>query len=175
MADIKSNQNPANEKEIGGIPADYMPMGAPTLKLEVPEKPGWHRRWIRGEAGRLQRAMRAGYRFVTPDEVTVNNTDIAGGSTSDGNTDLGSSRVSVISGDKVDATGQPGRLYLMECPIQLYNRSRSMHNERNVDIAETLKGGSVGSEKEAQVDKDSRYVDKKRTRMPDMFTPKLDN
>lgn len=172
MTDQTDKQNPANEVDKGGIPKGYTPMGAPTLKLEVPDRPGYHRRWIRGEAGRIQRALRAGYSFVAPDDVNVNNFDLGGDGSVSGNTDMGSSRVSVISGDKTDATGQPGRLYLMECPLHLYERSRSMHEERNDDIATALKGGTVGAENENEIDKDARYVDRKRTRMPNLFTRK---
>lgn len=174
MTDSKLNpsSNPANVAEKGVLPPGYVPMGAPVQKLQVPEREGYHRRWIRGDAGRIQKAMRAGYQFVAPDDVNLNNFGLGGDASTSGNTDMGSSRVSVISGDKTDATGQPGRLYLMECPIDLYERSRQTMREINEDVADALKGGRIGSESDGASDKSARYVDKKKTAMPNLFTAK---
>lgn len=162
--------NPANKEEKRVLPKNFQPMSSGGLKMEVPQKDGFHRRWFRGDAGRINRAMQAGYTFVDPKEVDLNNFDLGGSSAETGNTDLGGSRVSIISGDGPDATGQPGRMYLMECPLEYYDASRKIVEDRNDDIAEALKGGTIGAEKDKDVD--SRYVDAQRTKMPNMFTRK---
>lgn len=165
----QTKTNPANAKERSALPKNYVPMGAPVLKLDVPEKEGFHRRWIRGDAGRLIKAQRAGYVFVSRADVDLANYDLGGDANNSGNTDMGSDRVSLISGEKVDATGQPGRLYLMECPIDVYNRSRALVADINEGIADTLTNGMVGAEKESNTDKGNRYL---KGKVPDLFIPK---
>lgn len=162
--------NPANKPEKHVKPKGFQPMAIGGLKMEVPDKPGYHRRWIRGDAGRINKAMRAGYTFVDSKEVDLNNFDLGGDAKTSGNTDLGGSRVSIVSGDGSDETGQPGRMYLMECPLEFYEASRKIVEDRNDDIAEALKGGTIGSEKDRDVD--ARYVDNQRTKVPNMFTKK---
>ncbi len=104
--------NPANETKVSAIPENYVPMSAPIQRLQVPEKPGFVRYWFRGDPARLQRAQQAGYRFVNPADVKVNNFDVGGDSKESGSTDLGT-RVSVVTGDEQGFDGQPNRLYLM--------------------------------------------------------------
>ena len=127
--------NPANEKQVSVIPENYIPMSAPVQRLQVPEKEGWVRYWFRGDYNRLARAQQAGYRFVQPDEVRVNNLDVAGNPNESGNTDLGS-RVSIVTGDEMGPDGQPNRLYLMEIPKELYEYGQKLLQERNDTIAE---------------------------------------
>lgn len=162
--------NPANLKEKFGLPADYQPMSAGTPKLSVPEKEGYHRRWFRGDPGRIARAIQAGYKFVDKEEVALANFDLGGDAKTSGNTDMGT-RVSVISGDKADSTGQPSRLYLMECPIEVYRYSRKLHRDRNESVAEALRGGKIGAghDDETEVDAAQRYV---KGKVPDLFNPK---
>lgn len=148
--------NPANEKQKVVIPPGYKPLGQAQKRLEVPERPGYHRRWIRGEFNRISRAQQAGYTFVDQSDVDVNNFDIGGDAKDSGNSDLGT-RVSVTSGDDIGPHGQPGRMYLMEIPEELYEHGRSFLEERNDAIAEALRGGTSGSDEE----KDKRYVSKK--------------
>jgi hypothetical protein len=162
--------NPANEKERGSLPPGYQPMSMATKRLEVPEREGFHRRWFRGEPGRLARAQQAGYRFVDKQDVMLNNFDLGGDAKDSGDTDLGT-RVSVIAGDDIDPSGQPGRLYLMECPNELYEYSRSIIEDINEGVAESLRGGSIGSNEsgESSHDARTRYT---KGKMPELFTPK---
>lgn len=154
------SNNPANEKPQGSLPPGYVPMSQGVLSLEVPEKDGYHRRWFRGDPGRIQRALRAGYRFVDPTEVSLNNFDLGGDASASGNTDMGT-RVSLISGDEADATGQPQRLYLMECPLELYEHSRNLVEERNDSVAAALRGGAIGNENdETNSDRSKRYTNR---------------
>jgi hypothetical protein len=163
----KEKANPANAPLE--LPKGYRPMTTQQLRLEVPERPGWHRRWFRGNPGRLARAQQAGYRFVDEKDCDVNNHDLAGDSTAAGSTDLGS-RVSVISGESGQG-GQPTRMYLMECPMELYEHGRSILEQRNDQVAAALRGGTVGagSQGESQKDVQNRYV-MKNTKSPSLLT-----
>ena len=158
----KNLVNPANTVTEKAIPKDFKPMTQGTLRLEVPEKDGYHRYWFRGDPGRLARAQKAYYRFVDPDEVDINNFDFAGDVKSTGNTDLGT-RVSVVTGDDITHGGQPNRLYLMECPIELYEESQRILSERNEEVAAALRGGKMG------VDEADKAYNKEAP--PNLFTP----
>jgi hypothetical protein len=158
----KNNNNPANSISETTLPKDFKPMTQGTLRLEVPKKDGFHRHWFRGDPGRIARALKAYYKFVDPDEVDINNFDMAGDSTVSGNTDLGT-RVSVVSGDDIQHSGQPSRLYLMECPEELYEESQRILAERNEDVAAALRGGKMG------VDEADKAYNKEAP--PNLFTP----
>lgn len=157
--------NPANPPLE--LPKGYKPMSAPTLKLEVPEKPGWHRHWFRGTQGRLAAAQRAGYRFVDPDDCDVVNTDLAGDATAAGSTDLGS-RVSVAAGDDA-GSGQAGRLYLMECPEEWYLHSQKLIEKENDRTAETLRGVGIGQGQNGETASDVAHRYTKNTKVPSLF------
>lgn len=166
--------NPSNEKEKSVLPAGYQPMSMGAQSLAVPEKDGYHRRWFRSDPGRIQRALRAGYRFVDTSEVDLNNFDLGGDAKESGNTDLGT-RVSIISGDEADATGQPSRLYLMECPQELYEHSRSIIEERNDSIAAAIRGDGIGAGEDGEEtarDRSKRYTPKNQQNKLDLFTKK---
>lgn len=154
MSQKKANPANSNLGELE-LPKGYKPMTGGELRLEVPEKDGWHRHWFRGSAGRIKRAMQAGYQFVDPEDVDVNNFDIAGDSEESGSTDLGS-RVSVISGDDIGESGQAGRLYLMECPMELFEHAQSILQQRVDETAEALRGGLIGQGKEGETPSDIR-------------------
>jgi hypothetical protein len=162
----EAKNNPANIPEL---PAGYKPMTSSTLRLEVPEKKGYHRHWFRGTPERLTRAQQAGYEFVRPEEVQVNNMDLGGDSTASGNTDLGT-RVSVISGESNDATGQPGRMYLMEVRDELFEYSQRLLADRNESVAEALRGGKIGAGEAGANARDdaNRYI---KGPTPDLFNP----
>lgn len=164
-----SEQNPANETKVSEIPENYIPMSAPIQRLQVPEKPGYVRYWFRGDPGRLQRAMQAGYQFVDPQEVKTNNFDVGGDSKTSGNTDMGS-RVSIISGDENGPDGQPNRLYLMEIKKELFDYGQKFLQQRNESIAEELRAGLIGSDATGESSRDAanRYS---KTGVPDLFNP----
>lgn len=158
--------NPANEKEKSVRPANYRPMSSGQKKLEVPERPGYYRRWFRGDAGRINRALQAGYTFVDPSAVALNNFDLGGDAKESGNTDLGSSRVSVVSGEGADSNGQAERLYLMECPQELYEESKRYVDERNDSVAAALRGGFAEGDGDPE---GKRYM---KGKSPDLFIKK---
>jgi hypothetical protein len=160
--------NPANEKETRVLPEGYRPLSQPSMKLEVPHKKGYHRRWFNGTASRIARAHQAGWTFVDKDEAEVNNFDVGGDAKTDGNTDMGT-RVSIISGEDRDKSGQPARMYLMEIPDWLYKRGRQYQQEQNEGIARALREGSVGDVGEDS-DTKHKYVNKKLSKL-NLFTP----
>ncbi len=166
---MSENNNPANDEYE--IPEGFQPMDSATQRLEVKKRDGYHRHWFRGNPERIARAQKAGYRFVDQEDVTINNFDLAGDAKATGSSDLGS-RVSVISGDDLDNTNQPGRLYLMECPNHLYDISKNILEERNESVAAALRGGKIGAESpetgETRADSNKRYV---KGNTPDLFIP----
>lgn len=161
--------NPAELKAKYKLDPNFQPMSAGVPKLAVPEIEGFQLRWFRGDPGRIARAQLAGYTFVDQDEVHLNNFDLGGDAKANGNTDLGS-RVSVISGDEADSTGQPARLYLMKVPNEVHEYSRGLLEDRNESIAEALRGGKIGAghDGESRKDQETRYV---KGEVPDLFNP----
>ena len=155
----KEKQSPANGKLE--LPKGYKPLTGSTLRLEVPEKLGWHRHWFRGTPARLQRAAQAGYRFVDHEDVDVNNFDLAGDSKGSGSTDMGT-RVSVVSGDGAEANNQPSRMYLMECSDEIFAYAQSILQQQVDSTADALRGGSIGSREagESSEDSEKRYTTK---------------
>lgn len=158
--------NPANSLDI--IPENFRPMSAAVLRLEVPERAGFHRHWFRGTAERIARAQQAGYRFVDERMVRINNFDLAGSEQASGSSDMGS-RVSVISGEDADASGQPSRLYLMECPLEYYEKGQEVLGLQNDQIARVLGGGGLRDPGETEQDFASRYS---KLNVPDLFKKK---
>lgn len=152
MTDKKTN--PSQDKGDLDLPAGYKPMSVGMRRLEVPDRDGWHRHWFRGNPGNLAKAQQAGYKFVDPDDIELNDFDLAGNGESTG-TDMGDSRVSVSSGDGSE------RLYLMECPERLFQYAQSLHMEGVHQTAASLKGGTVGKGKggETSTDTNQTYSD----------------
>ena len=148
-----------------------IPMSVPVQRLEAPEIPGYHLHWFTGTSERLQRAIDGGYEFVDERETKINNVSIGGESTRSGNTDMGS-RVSVVSGQEVGKDGQPTRLILMKIKQEWWEEDQKLVENRNEKVAAALRGGLLGAEKDAAGDTGLRYVDKARTKIPDLFTPK---
>jgi hypothetical protein len=157
----KQPYNPANSV-TNDLPKDFVPMTQGRLKLEVPDKPGYHRHWFIGEPQRLERARRAGYVMVDPDEVNIASFDLAGDGLKNGNT-LGS-EVSIAAGAGLNSVGAPLRLYLMECPMQYYEAGQAIIQEQNDNIAAILRGGKVGVN-----EPDMAY---NKEKAPNLFTPR---
>ena len=164
---IESANNPANEPKKKELPANWIPLSGGVQKLVVPERTGYKRRWFRGDPGRIARARQAGYSHVDRKDVALNNFDLGGDANASGGTDLGS-YVSVISGDDAGPDGQPGRMYLMECPIEFYEASRAFVEERNDGIVEALTSGTLGDAQESA----KRYTSVDKNGLPDLFRKK---
>lgn len=129
-----------------------IPMSTPTLKLYVPNIPGYHPHWFNDDPGRISRALRAGYSFVTEDEVDLNITStLAESSLGNGNTDLGG-QISIV----VDrTTGQ--RAYLMKIKTEYYLQDQAALEEANSKVDKVVRRGQVGAEGDMIIDRDKRY------------------
>lgn len=147
-----------------------IPMSVPVQRLEAPDIPGYHLHWFLGTAERLQRAIDGGYEFVDPREAQINSVNLGGDSAISGNTDMGS-RVSVVSGQEVGKDGQPIRLVLMKIKQEWWDEDQKLVEQRNEQVAAALRGGLLGAEKDHVGDTQMRYIDKSRTKIPDLFNP----
>lgn len=172
-----SQVNPANAPAKTAAERVRIPMTAPMRKLEVSSIPGYHLQWIRGTADRMAQAKRAGYTFVTEDEVSLNSTGLGDDGLKSGSTDMGSG-VSTIEGGEAGPDGQPVRLHLMKQRIEDYLEDQKVVQDRNDNVARALTaafmGGHVGGQApgEKPEDMQNRYVDRKRMVVPEMFRKK---
>lgn len=153
-----------------------IPLSVPQRKLEVPNIPGYHLRWIRGTATRLQHALRAGFEYVSWDEVDLNDIGPGGDASHSGNGDMGS-RVSIAEGGQIE-DGQSVRMFLMKQKMEYYLEDHAVLQKRNDSIADSLttgfQQGTVGGRADGETTDDiqQRYVDRKRTTIPDFFKKK---
>jgi hypothetical protein len=160
--------NPANLPDRQTPQRNRVPMSLPTQKLAAPEIPGFHTHWMRGEPQRIAQALRAGYEWVHPDEVDLNDFGIANGPEDSGNQDLGS-RVSYISGR--DESGGAQRLYLMKLPLEYWEEDQKALGANQEKIAAQLRGDKGFFERGQEgYEAETRYShgEQKRT----MFHPK---
>lgn len=167
-SDVQTPQdvpNPASDPEADFDESKWVPMGAKSGRLKVPVKPGWHRHWFRNEPGRIERAMQAGYRFVDPEEISMIPQQLGGSVEQGGSTDLGS-KVSVAAGGFGDQ-GQALRLFLMECPMHLYERAKAMLQRDTDNTVDALAAGRGG--KEDYAESGNSYV---RGDIPKLFRKK---
>jgi hypothetical protein len=109
----------------------YQSMNTPLMSMDVNPKPGFYRRWIRGDSVRLAKARRAGFVFVSPIDVP----EFSGS-----NVDLGD-RVSIVSGPS-SSENQMGRMFLMEIPDELAKRYKDEAQERNMSPINVIRKGS---------------------------------
>jgi hypothetical protein len=136
LAASMQKSNPANPPEKA--PRQRIPMALPTLKLAIPEVPGYVLHWFRGNSQRINQAIQAGYEFVERGEVEVNGVGLANSYESDGNTDLGT-RVSVSAGSEGD-DGNTSRLYLMKIKQEHWNEDELAVQANHEQIAAQLRG-----------------------------------
>lgn len=161
-------QNPANSTTTPKAERRRIPMSVPVQRLQVPDKPGWHRHWFRTD--RIARAQQAGYQFVRPEDVHVNNVALGGTTALSGNTDLGS-QVSIVSGTTAD--NQIERLVLMEIQEELWQEDQAIAQARSDQVVEALNYGVLGGQQTKDAGElNMRYVSKSRTSLPEMFKKK---
>lgn len=158
--------NPANAPEKQLPERSRIPMSLPVQRLAVPEIPGLHCHWMKGDAQRIQQALRAGYRFIEQDEVDLNTFGVADGADDSGHKDLGS-RVSIVAG--TDETGGAQRLYLMGLPQELWDSDQAVMAERQEAIAAQLRGDKGFAE--AGLDASNRYVSPQSDGNRNIFLP----
>lgn len=172
--------NPAGES-APRVERKRIPMSLPTQKLAAAEIPGYFTYWMRGIPDRLLQADRAGFEFVSQEEALINNVSLGGDTMKDGSTDMGS-RVSVLasstSGGEIGSDNQPIRLYLMKQKWEWHMEDENLLQQRNLSVADALSGqfdaGTVGGKAPGESSEDlaQRYVDRSRSRRPDLFKPK---
>lgn len=172
MAKNTSSENPAEQVGTSVTEKTRVPMTAPQRKLELPEIPGYRIYWFRGEPGRIQRALRAGYEFIKPEEVDVNNFDLGGDASLSGQGDLGD-KVSVAAQDGVGDNGQFLRLYAMKIKIEYYNADQEKYEKDRIDpFVNALVGGRVSTGDGGEQPGDVQHRYRKPTTLPKMFTKK---
>lgn len=151
-------------KSLRVTEATRVPMNLPTPKLAVPEVPGYYLYWHRGAD--VPRAIQAGYSFIEPEDVSLEQKGVANDAGISGSTDLGT-RVSVVAGGTVSETDlSPERLYLMKLPMEWHLKDMAEHEARNEEIARALRGGLVGAD--GDPDRNKRYMKAGQ----DLFFPK---
>lgn len=130
-------------------------MAIPQLMLEVPAIDGYEMHWFADRPGRIPRAVQAGYEFVNPEEVKVNNFGIAADLMQTGNSDMGT-RISVHGG--TSESGGSERLYLMKIKKEWYDKDMALREQNSDQVVNALKHGLVGSERDKMVDAAQRYA-----------------
>lgn len=157
-----------------------IPMTMPTQKLYAPDIPGYFTYWMKGTPERLAQADRAGFEFVDQSELLVNNVSLGGDAAKSGTTDLGS-RVSTLAsttGEGESSGGQPLRLYLMKQKWEWHLEDQGILERTNQGVADALTAGftqgTLGGKEtdETQADFAQRYVDPRRSKVPDFFKRK---
>jgi len=149
----------------------------PERKLHIPENaiPGYVLYFFRGEPGRLSSALRKGWEWVTPEEVSefIATSGVGADPLESGATDMGG-KVSVPAQEGVGPDGQYLRLYLMKLKKEYWDADMEKYIENRIQpIVDAFASGMVGAENDVTVDRNKRYV--KKGELPEMFkrkTPK---
>lgn len=165
--------NPANAPQATAAARRRVPMTQPQRRLETSELPGYHLQWIRGAPDRIQQARAAGFEFVQVGEVSTN-AAVLGTEPLDGvSSDLGEI-VSITDGSEVVA-GQALRLYLMKQPQEYYDEDAALRQADADAVVDALTAGMTGvgqSSGETAEDASLRFVDRSRTKLPELFRRK---
>lgn len=173
---VDKTQDVAGAVKLAAQEPEYIPMTLPQMKLAVPDIPGYHMHWMMNTPERVTAALRAGYEFVTQDEVQLSNLDLSGDAKTEGNSDMGTrvTRLASSYGDgQIGKDGQPARLILMKQREELHRKHQKLLETRNDSIADTFtasfRDGTVGGQAagETQADMRQRYV--KGSKVPDLF------
>lgn len=151
--------NPAERPGRTSAERQRIPMSVPVQRLSVPKIPGYHLHWFRGTPDRILRAQQAGYEFVESHEVQLNSTLLGSDSAESGNMSLGD-RVMVAAGSEVTVDNQPVQMVLMKLKEEFWHHDQMLLEDRNEEIAETIRGGKVaaGQAGENPYDVTQRYT-----------------
>lgn len=123
-----------------------VPMGTPSIRLEVPVVPGYSCRWINDQDDRINRATNGGYEFLL-------RTDFPNYGLTEsmpGNTDLGD-KVSRIVGTA--RAGGPLRAYLMKIKQEWFDEDQAAKLGPVMETEKAIREGMVGKKED-----DGRYV-----------------
>lgn len=114
-----------------------IPVDLPYNPLEYPDKPGYHRHIFNDKQGRLERALRGGYQFVTKTMLKEEGYDWDPILSQKGEVD---DKVSWLVGQ--EDNGAPIRGYLMEIPQAWYDEDqRTREGKTLAIIKESLRQG----------------------------------
>lgn len=168
--------NPADPVAKGVTGRNRIPLSIPRLKLDAPKIPGFVCQWFADRPGRIRQAQEAGYAFVSPDEIALNESNVANDVLGDGNTDMGSG-VSTYGG--VSEQGTAERLYLMKIQEDWWKADQKVIADRNESVAQAIRGGIdvAGNPHEARGDENLRYLGRAsgapmKRQQPNLFTRK---
>lgn len=100
-------------------------VGGHAMKLDAPQRPGFHRRWMNDSGNRLADAAELGYDHVTERGIKSDNPG---------------SRVSRLVGTQPN--GEPLHAFLMETPDELYAEGVAEKEALNRRIDEAITAGS---------------------------------
>lgn len=150
--------------------ADRIPMSVPTLKLAVPEIPGYYLHWFRDEPGRIAQALRASYEFVSDEEVQMPGGFLGSDTAESRNSDMGS-RVSMLAGG-TNAKGDAGRLYLMKLKKELRDKDLGLMADQSDKLAKSMLNAQIGADGSGEKGEDRglRYTRTKKA--SDLFRRK---
>jgi hypothetical protein len=106
------------------------------LSVKLKEK-GFVHRWFNDQDDRVQRALDAGYDFVTPDEIgRVGDKEVHGG-----NSDL-NSKVSKVVGRTAES--QPIRAFLLKIREEWFKEDQAKKEATNRLVDEAVRSGKAG-------------------------------
>lgn len=165
--------NPSERPEKSEATRKRIPMTTPQRRLETTTLPGYHLQWIRGTPDRMQQARAAGFEVVRVGEVQTNAAVLGADSLEGVSTDLGDA-ISIPDGEEVIA-GQGVRLHLMKQPQEYYDEDMQIRQKDNDSVRDALAAGLTGagqSSGETATDIASRFVDRERTKLPELFRKK---
>ena len=151
-ADATNTEGPAERKRI--------PAGAPTLKLAVPEIPGYTLYWFTGK--NVAKAIQGWYEHVKDDEIQLTQTGIGSGLDDAANSGLGT--IVERAGGGFDDNGQAERLYLMKIKTEWFledQKAMTGPDSRLGQLQQNLKKGQIGMESRNAEDRQSTYVGKR--------------
>lgn len=171
---VMTGANPANQVAQSPEGRRRIPLTTPKAKLAAPAIPGYVCQWFADRAGRVQAALDAGFEFVSPTEISVNNHSLAGDPLKNGTNDLGGSRVSILGG--AGENGQGMNMFLMKQRREYWDEDQAEIAARNEQVASSIRGGNDldRNPHEAEGDGRLRYVKgaPRRKTPPNLFTPR---
>ena len=130
---VNPSEQAAGETAYGINEDNRIPMDIPQAKLAVPNLPGFFCYWHL-EAN-VPAAIKAGYTFVEPDEMSINQLNVATENSISGNQDLGN-RIKIMGG--VNIVGQPEYHVLMKLRMEWRLADQRKKDARNASILQGI-------------------------------------
>lgn len=135
LEDKKDLQESERLRQVRELRKTRVPVGVPTLNLDYPTRDGYCRRVVCDRHGRLDKFIKAGWRFVGEDELEskpgsalkINTRETIDGS------------VGQVVGTHKDNTQMMG--YLMEIPEELYDEDQAAKMEQLDALEAGLRAG----------------------------------